>query len=436
MNSHLNVFKTYTRENRSHQLENDLTRSFAICMQEDALFFHEVLKFLFVPGDFELLLSNSEAENKVTINIQVNSKSISNFEKIIAVSLSDYEMEDGKFWSQSEQRAYDPVCDIVIKINETVIIIEAKRNHSDCTEQLYNQVFNIAENSGLVPKIKELVDPKDLSWKKLMLIAVRVLAFEKTVGNVNRFTIDFVNLVKGHNPHWLPQAPIASLNPKDRSAIESRIDSVINALDIKNDYRKLSYNDRIGLAFTKPWAQEILFSINENGDLVTAVYPGNTKAQGSHIFSKDLNFSKSLTIDGLELIVHRAYHIKFTSFQKYFSGLNFYDDDLKRPDILYNKINFDNYAGRNIKAAGDWDRIEQLFDECFNIDFDWRNKMSWNEKVLDSARTRFDLSFGYELIIVIPFEELKKRDAEATNMDGLKNLIRICYRAFEEQLIK
>ena len=42
MNKHLNIFTTYAKDNRTYQLENDLTRSLAICLQEDALFFHEV----------------------------------------------------------------------------------------------------------------------------------------------------------------------------------------------------------------------------------------------------------------------------------------------------------------------------------------------------------------------------------------------------------
>ncbi len=47
MNAHLNVFKTYTKKERTHQLENDLTRALAICLQEDPLFFHEILKLIF-----------------------------------------------------------------------------------------------------------------------------------------------------------------------------------------------------------------------------------------------------------------------------------------------------------------------------------------------------------------------------------------------------
>ena len=47
MNSHLNIFKTYTATDREHQLENDLTRALAICFQEDPLFFHKILEDMF-----------------------------------------------------------------------------------------------------------------------------------------------------------------------------------------------------------------------------------------------------------------------------------------------------------------------------------------------------------------------------------------------------
>ena len=37
MNSHLNIYRTYTEINRKYQLENDLTRALAIALQEDSL---------------------------------------------------------------------------------------------------------------------------------------------------------------------------------------------------------------------------------------------------------------------------------------------------------------------------------------------------------------------------------------------------------------
>lgn len=71
MNKHLNIFKTYTKKNRSYQLENDLTRALAICLQEDALFFHEVLKTIINDsGLYNKLFEDLDGDTEVQIEIQ------------------------------------------------------------------------------------------------------------------------------------------------------------------------------------------------------------------------------------------------------------------------------------------------------------------------------------------------------------------------------
>lgn len=441
MNSHLNVFKTYTKENREYQLENDLTRSFAICMQEDALFFHEILKLLIDdPDTFELMFGNVELENNISIDIQVNTRTTNSFSKLIAVSLSDVEMVADNFWKQSDQTVYDPICDIVVTINETLIVIEAKRDNIDCTNQLYNQIYNLYRTAGLEDPIKEVVSTVDLNWKKLMKTAVKVLSFQRAVNGVNRFTSDFVALVKAHNPQWLPETPIAALSNPDYNTVLRRVGSAINELDIQEDFTKVEANDRLGLIFNKPWAQEMLFNVVDHskeraGALIVSIYPGNTKSQGHYIFSRGLNVVDQIFIEGREYTVEKSYHIKLTSFQRFFTGLWFTDADLKK-DGLYSKENFDKYAGRNKKDNGRWRDVEIFFDEYFKEEFNWRAKLSWENLVLNTSKTQFDLSFGYELAIVIEFSELKQRDQNASSLNGLKGLIESCYSAFENDLVK
>lgn len=436
MNSHLNVFNTYTKKERVYQLENDLTRAFAICMQEDALFFYEVLKVVLNDDkQLDLLLSNTEVENKVNINIQQNSSNINSYEKIIAVSLSEFEMNVNDFFNQTNLHEYDPICDIVIELNDIVIIIEAKRDGVDCTAQLYNQAYNVVKKSNDISKFSEIVESRDLNWKKLMQIASKVSSFQKTVGQINRFTLDFINLVKGHNPNWLPETPIAALTANQGFAIRRRIESAINYLEVNDGIKKLTYNDRLGMVFTKPWAQEILFHIADEGQLVVTVYAGNTKAQGWHLFSREVEIAKTLNIEGKDYELHQGYHIKLTSFQKFFTGLWFRDTEFNKPG-LYSKENYFNFTGRSIKSKGHWTALEQLFDEYFLSSYDWRAKLNWEEKVINTNKSQFDISFGYELFVVIPFEELKMMDDSATKLDGLVNLIRASYKAFEEDLIK
>lgn len=426
MNTHLNIFNSYSKSNRQYQLENDLTRAFAISMQENSLFFNDILKEVFKQTDyFNEFFNDMETKNEIAISIQVHSNDIKGFEKLFAVSLSEHIMREDHFWSQKNETRYDPICDIVIRINQIIIIIEAKRDNVDCTAQLYNQAFNICHKNDLeLDNIKEIVHPIDLNWPKVMGNAVKVHSFETATGTNNRFLKDFIDLVKNHNFRWLPEPSIYSVSPDNTKAIQRRIDSAINELNKSESYKKLEYTDRSGLFFDLPWAQEVLYKVTEKGDLDISIYPGNTKSQGIYIFSHDPRIKNTVTIINKVYSVSSLYHIKFTSFQKYFSGLTFGDDMLAKP--LYTINNFHNYCGRK-RRGKDWNEIEALFDECFNKNYDWKKECNWESQVINSGRNQFDLSFGYELTILIPFKELQAIDKSKSDLTGLISLIETAY---------
>jgi hypothetical protein len=429
MNSHLNIFNTYAKENRQYQLENDLTRAFAICMQEDPLFFNEVLKAILDSKYLNELFNDLDSKHEIAIHIQKNSSEITGFEKIYAVSLSEHVMTEEVFWKQDHQEIYDPICDIVIKINEVAIIIEAKRDNVDCTAQLYNQVFNVCQkDASFTANMKVVVSPKDLNWPKLMGIAVRVHSFEKATGVYNRFLSDFIDLVKQHNFLWLPEPSIFAISSDNTPAIRRRIESAINELDKTTDIKKLDYYNRLGVWFDQQWAQEVLFHISEKGSLLIAIYPGNTKAQGWHIFTTNPQLRESIPINGKPYAISWEYHIKFTSFQRYFAGLWFKEDKLLKP--LYTSNHFFEYCGRK-RRGKDWANIANLFDEYFQPTFDWRSKCEWQSKVEESGRNQFDLSFGFEVEVEIPFDDLKKIDQDKSDLSGLMNLISAAYEALK-----
>lgn len=430
MNSHLNIFKTYTKTNTIYQLENDLTRALAISLQEDTLFFHEVLKDIFKGSNlYNTLFEDLDNEVIVSIEIQKAASQISEFEHVFAISLSENEMAD--FWSQRYNAEYDPICDLVISINNIVMVIEAKRDRVDCTAQLYNQIVNIFKKQGKeLSECKDQVTPFDLNWSKLMSIAVKAASFEKTTGNQNRFLNDFIQLVKEHNFRWLPESPLVSLRPTYREAIKRRVTSAVNLFCEKTEnVSKLPYNDRLGCSFSKEWANELLFDIDaKTGDLVALTYPGNTKGQGYSIFQSDPEFSKELEINANQYKVNMGYHIKFSG-QSYITGLWFSEDQVKQK--LYTTSNFHQYTGKVKK--GDWSKIEELLDS--SVTFDWREQCKWNEKLKHSNRTQFHMSFGYEISIRIPFYELRKLDQTKNDLSNLVELITQIHTKFSKELL-
>ena len=430
MNKHLNIFKTYAKSNRSYQLENDLTRALAICLQEDTLFFHEILKTIIDDsGLYNQLFEDLDGDTDIQIEIQKKTSQIDEFEKVFAVSLSESFMSD--FWQQTHNSEYDPICDLVITINDILIVIEAKRDNIDCTAQLYNQILNIFNNqSKRIEDNKEVVMPFDLNWRKLMAIAVKVASFEKTTGNSNRFITDFIQLVKGHNYSWLPETPIGSLKNVNPESIYRRVESALNQF-CKNDetVEKLSYNDRLGTTFSRGWSNELLFKIDPNsGDLVVDIYPGNTKGQGYHIFQREPKFNDALQIDNELYTTRKCYHIKIMG-QSYITGLWLTDDDFSQP--LYTKQNFNKHTGR-IKRD-DWPIIEDLLDQ--HISADWKSKCNWQDKIINSKRTVFNIAFGYRISISIPFKKLAQLDVNHSDITPLANLIESIYKAFETKLI-
>ncbi|MFA0661428.1 hypothetical protein AB4619_20130 [Vibrio splendidus] len=431
MNKHLNLFRTYTKTGRTYQLENDLTRALAICLQEDALFLHEVLKSIF-DGDvhYNKLFQDINCPPTLDISIQKNAESIKDYKHIYAVSLSEVEMVN--FWGQTIVDECDSICDLVLTISDVCVVIEVKRDGIDCTAQLYNQIFNILRNSNLsLINCKNMVTDRDLNWKKLMTIAVRVSNFEKMSGNKTRFLTNFIQLVRDHNPEWLPATPIASLDPKSCNAIYRRIRIAVEEFESATDNLKiLNYNDRLGTSFSKPWADEVLYEVcPEKGDLVASIYPGNTKTQGLHIFYKDPEFSAELVLNSQSYPLSIGYHVKFSS-QGYVSGLWF--DDQKMKKNLYTHEIFKNKTGRYTRD--DWPDIEELFDQY--LSYDWKKQCQWKTKILDSNRTVINMAIGYVIRLTVPKGDLDKLDTQIHDTTQLTKLVGYIYDAFENGLIK
>ncbi|MBF8150097.1 hypothetical protein ITJ86_09330 [Winogradskyella sp. F6397] len=435
MNSHLNIFKSYTNKNRTYQLENDLTRALAISLQEDALFFHEVFKEILKGTNFyNQLFESLESESNVNIDIQKKASQITDFEHIFAISLSEAEISD--FWEQNHQRNYDPICDLIIQINNIVLVFEAKRDNVNCTAQLYNQILNITNKQNQPQEFTqenygENITAFDFNWSRLMAIAVKVSSFEKTMNSQNRFLSDFIALVKQHNFRWLPEPSISALQATNTRSITRRLESTIEEVTKGTRINKLNYNDRLGFEVYKDWAKEIIFWIKDNGNLGVSIYPGNTKGQGYSLFANDPEFNDSLSILGDEYPINYSYHIKFTSFQKFFQGLWFKESQLTK--TLYTKENFHKYTGRK-KRGKDWTDIEQLLDKSLN--FNWKEKCDWKNSMLKSGKNQFDMSFGYEVYIEIPFQKLKELDQNQSDLTNLISLVNEIYNEFNNNLFK
>ena len=429
MNNHLNLFKTYTKEDREKQLENDLTRGLALTLLEDNLFLHSFLKYIFKHKEnaFDNIFGDFSGKEPIKIDIQKRVSTIPEVDHLFAVSLSEYKMNSEIFFDQNYDREYDPRTDLLITIDNVAVIVEVKPWDYDCTAQLYNQALNAWQK----PITNKEVTPVDFNWKKLMLMALQVNNFQKATSQPSRFLNDFIQYIQAHNFRWLPQKPLAALSIRGNpSPIYDRIDTAIK----NSKFTSLEYK-RLGFVCDKPWADEIILELDPEGEnLEILIYPGNTKRQGGHIFNQsgEPEFKEFIEIDGNSFPVYKKYHIKLTG-QNYITGLWAGKNDFSTP--LYTQATFRNHSGRKERKTGAWEQIENLFDLHFVADYNWKKKLHWKKKIIESNRKRFDISFGYELKMKIPYKFLQELDTDKDDLSGLDNFLNQINSQFSSLLL-
>lgn len=430
INKHLNIFNTYTKENRDRQLENDLTRALAVCIQEDSIFLENILKYIlsFKEGAYDKLFSVEREDSEIEIHIQKKINEIEGFDKLFAVSITGKQMNTSTFFNSQHHKEYQPITDLFLSIQHVAIIFEVKPNDVDCSAQLYNQCYNSIDEKER-DKIKDIVVPVDLSWSKIMEIIERVLNFQKSLGIKPRILNDFKDYIRLHNYRWLPITPLSSLNINtDKTLIERRIKTAIQQSTLGQ-----IISDRIGLELSVPWANELLFYLIDE-DFEIRLFPGNTKGQGWYVFNTESEpqFEENCIINGQTYLIEKNIHFKFTSFQKYFAGFDItFDSGFFKKDALKRSV-FEKQTGRKKRGAG-WDNLVMFLNDNIDSRFNWSDKIRW-EKILESGKNQFDFSYGYFLRIRIPFAILKEIDKDIQNTLPLTKFLEACTEAVSKLL--
>jgi hypothetical protein len=255
------------------------------------------------------------------------------------------------------------------------------------------------------------------------------------IGQSSQFLSDFITLIQGYCPSWIPMQPLSNIGP-DASNDHLRWLRLSTAIkSSKKANVALDFNDRIGLDLKEPWVNELLFSFSKDEKGVPVLninmYPGNTKNQGWHLYNaENLNWrNKShINIAGVEAKLSYYCHIKFTSFQSYFTGLDFGPSKLKPGKSICEPKNF-NISGR--KKRENWDQLAAFFDDHFIESYNWRKVCQWDKKIIESGKNQFDISFGYCVYVKIPYSNLREIDNTLDTESGLSDFICQAYQEFK-----
>lgn len=411
MNHHLNIFRFFNESTEKEFVENNLSRAFSICLTNNSFFLNQYIQAIVSSADYEYLFSSISEDTKYSIDIQVDTTTIEkeSFGKIYAVAMnSDKALSMDDFFQQPEFGYKKNITDIIISIKDIAIIVEVKRTGEDCKAQLYNQIL---------PFIKEnyKVIPKRFSWQETVKLMEKIKHVQHLVSQSSVFINDFLQLSEIRFPDWFEPKPfnVLPFSSQHGSINHIQIAKRMRQALSGSKYELLTYTDRLGISVPFGWASEIIPEFhsydNDIKDYVAFyIWPGNTKQQGYQVFSKSLDWQNKnmLSIDNHEYELEVVQNVKLCHFNRYVSGINFTDQDVRKP--LHTPDNFYNQSGKwnNDK----WEDFEKLLDDHFIPELRWREHCNWTDNFVNTDRSYFTMSLGYEVAVLIPYNHFKSID--------------------------
>lgn len=440
MDRHLNLFRAFS-QNLSHEnIEDNLSRAFVICLQNNNLLFHEFLKRIFSETEqtavYSSIFTDITSLDNLNMDIQVKTDDINSeeFRKVFAVAISGKALDMSGFYSYHANSTKSHTTDIFITINDIAIVIEVKRNDDDCRSQLYQQVAAFTADIN-----QNNVHPLDFNWRKVMELVTQINGFQILNHQNDRFLGDFIDLVKSHNQNWLPVAPFSSISniPQNRHKFKKRIEAALNF--VSEDLNILEYSDRIGLQISNGWASEIVINVQKNNleklDLHFGIWPGNTKSQGYKMLSelnKHSSWSppKEVVINNERFQVKWGYEIKFCHFNRFVTNIILRDEHIKDGKKIISSLVHQKYTGKYNRDK--WLELENFLDEYIKEDFNWREYMKWEKNFEQTNRTYLTLSIGYEIETIVPIDYVQRIDTQIDDLQSLSELIKNIKLEYEQ----
>ncbi len=426
-NRHLNLYQFFSNNERN---ENNLTRSLALCLQNNPLFFKTFLINIVGPDESNILFNHIDEGDFAEINIQVNTANIrdrqDDFEKVIGITLTTTQIELTKWQDYKPTEVPgSKITDVFIQLKNIALIIEAKRTEENCSKQLKEQM----EECDI--SLEKIVLLKSLTWEQVLEMLISTDNIYRLLGGSSLFLRDFIQLIEIHYIDWLPVLPFSQLPfPKNReeqnfSKHYKRLEQVKQEMGVE----LVEFRDRTSIPINVEWATEVTpyFSKDPDKDILEIyVWPANTKSQGRSLYKKDQSWqgTKSLKVNGNEFKLRIIPEIVFRHFNKFISQITMQEG----PSKLHNYDNFTNVSGK--KDRKDWPKLEAWFDD--NINFDWRSSCQWKDKFLDSDRSYLTVSMGFEVVVEIPYSILEKLDKQKRNTKPVATLFKDIVEALEK----
>lgn len=442
---HLNIFHHYTQAN-SLPIENNLSRGLAIILQEYPavmMLFIEKLKSQFRkrlkdqinPVKTELDIDFPKDTYEVDFQRRTNSFDV--FEHIVGVALTaaDLQITDNED-DEDATGTTIPITDISISYDDTLIIIEVKRDATDCIKQLDNQIQQyksfITSTMGSNSFQEDIVS---ISWEDITKLLNQFQSINSSKSE--KIVTDYLDELVYHFPTWSPAEPLYKLTVFDKDRINKRLTVIKNEYLKQHSSDKQLQYDRGAIPLEWNYASECnIFLIdnfeNEKGEIkphiCIGVWPSDTCYQFSRLKSKttfDFASSHYLTRNLQnygDVKIRIEPYIKMCHFNKEVMSLHM-EYDANNDNKILNWINLAN----QITGKRNRDQWDDLKDQIENSTIFSDKKISWFKTEFcnqfeKTNRNYVVSSIGFEIYAYIEFEEAQRIEKD-TNGTGLCDLI-------------
>ena len=424
MNSHLNNFKFY---NLPHEAENNLIRGLAISLRQEPSFLmlltQELTGSLPEGATYAKDITEAFINGEWEVDIQVDCSVAevgSGISRVIAVTLTTDVIDTSGFYGFDVEVSGKHITDLYLRFGQTAILIEAKPSADNCLEQVHGQAASLVKSEEetsetAAQQFKKMVVPVSITWGDVLQWMETVNELNRKTGKSSYLLTDFVSFVRSSYPNWLNVQPLSRISSKqgayDKAAIQ-QIQNRLNQVFLLDKFKGqiVEYPDRKAIDVSEwGWASEII----------------------PYVSTDEHNFGKEVFVQERTYALSIAFQIKISHFMgKLVTTMQFSEEDLQPSKKLYTEENW-KWAGKRDRSDNDWAELASFFDEHFRSEYDWRGQCKWQERLVNSNRQYIFLSFGFEVFVRIPLEELKELDKQE-EPERLGQFVEGVVQAFKE----
>ena len=274
MNRHLNIFEHYSQKG-ALPIENNSTRNLGLVIKNNPLALFVLLDLIAEKSETKIL--KPSVPDDLIIDLQVAIKEIpQEFHEIRNVVGITLTTEKKEFYNREcEGVNTRNITDMIIISKDTLIIIEAKRDKADATEQLRGQLNEFKKEwEKLRESSIDKVSLIGLEWEEIIDC---LLDLNKYIEEKDALLNDYIDHIKNRVPSFFPVLTFSKLKPTESVYIEKRIEKFArwydaDDLNIRDKTLETKYWIKVK---NKSYIKEYAY-LNYNQDLSLNFYPGNT----------------------------------------------------------------------------------------------------------------------------------------------------------------